>query len=220
MQGARRIITQPGKWPCYDPRDIATMNLKRTATIVVVGGALLAWLAGAATSNRAIEPAPADRACPRSTRAASRSRRKSRGSTNVCGRPPRRINRVAISSRSARRASARCRRRSAPPAPALVEAPPLPPPLPPLKLVGIAEDPGADGPVRTAIIAGERAALHGQGRRERHRALSRRRRFPPMSSSCSISPTTRCDGSRFAEVRSLKSEADAHVQLPASTPCP
>jgi hypothetical protein len=34
------------------------MNPKRTATIVVVGGALLAWLAGAATSNRAIEPAP------------------------------------------------------------------------------------------------------------------------------------------------------------------
>src|SRR6059036_1206454 len=34
------------------------MNPKRTATIVVVGGALLAWLAGAATSNRTIEPAP------------------------------------------------------------------------------------------------------------------------------------------------------------------
>ena len=32
------------------------MNLKRTATIAVVGGALAAWLAGATTSNRA--PAP------------------------------------------------------------------------------------------------------------------------------------------------------------------
>ena len=44
---------------------------------------------------------------------------------------------------------------SAPTAPALVEAPPLPPPLPPLKLVGIAEDPGADGPQRTAILVGD-----------------------------------------------------------------
>src|SRR5712692_10284006 len=32
------------------------MNLKRTATIAVVGGALVAWLAGAATSNRSIAP--------------------------------------------------------------------------------------------------------------------------------------------------------------------
>src|SRR5712692_3626714 len=32
------------------------MNLKRTATIAVVGGALAAWLAGAATSNRSIAP--------------------------------------------------------------------------------------------------------------------------------------------------------------------
>src|SRR5712691_9037718 len=33
------------------------MNMNRTATIVV-GAALLAWLAGAATSNHAIPPAP------------------------------------------------------------------------------------------------------------------------------------------------------------------
>ncbi len=32
------------------------MNLKRTATIVVGGAAVGAWLAGAATSNRAIGP--------------------------------------------------------------------------------------------------------------------------------------------------------------------
>jgi hypothetical protein len=40
--------------------------------------------------------------------------------------------------------------------PALSEALaiPLPPPPPPLKLIGIAEDAGADGPVRTAIISG------------------------------------------------------------------
>ena len=45
------------------------------------------------------------------------------------------------------------RRRVAPTAPALVEAPPLPPPLPPLKLVGIAEDPAPTGRSRTAIIS-------------------------------------------------------------------
>src|SRR5689334_9514054 len=30
------------------------MHVKRTATIVVIGGALAAWFAGAATSNRAV----------------------------------------------------------------------------------------------------------------------------------------------------------------------
>jgi hypothetical protein len=41
--------------------------------------------------------------------------------------------------------------------PALTEAVAMPAPLPPspLKLSGIAEDPGADGPVRTAIISGQ-----------------------------------------------------------------
>src|SRR5256885_13542834 len=32
------------------------MNLKRTATITCVGGALAAWLAGAATSNQGVPP--------------------------------------------------------------------------------------------------------------------------------------------------------------------
>ena len=42
------------------------MNMKRTATMAIVGGALLAWLAGAATSNReppavpVFVPAPID----------------------------------------------------------------------------------------------------------------------------------------------------------------
>src|SRR5437588_351429 len=42
------------------------MNVKRTATIAVIGGALAAWLAGAATSNRSMplpivtETAPID----------------------------------------------------------------------------------------------------------------------------------------------------------------
>src|SRR4051812_35224371 len=32
-------------WPCYDPN--AYMNFKRTATIVVLGGAFAAWLSAA-----------------------------------------------------------------------------------------------------------------------------------------------------------------------------
>src|SRR3954471_17605842 len=35
------------------------MNLKRTTTMVFVGGALIAWLAGAATSNHPIPDVPA-----------------------------------------------------------------------------------------------------------------------------------------------------------------
>src|SRR5262249_10141625 len=48
------------------PSRKVAMNLKRTATIAVVGGALAAWLAGAATSNRSVvhpiatPPAPID----------------------------------------------------------------------------------------------------------------------------------------------------------------
>jgi Tfp pilus assembly protein PilP len=40
-------------------------------------------------------------------------------------------------------------------APALSESLPLAPALPALKLAGVAEDPGAEGPIRTAIISGE-----------------------------------------------------------------
>src|SRR6266702_2389829 len=58
---------------CYDPCAAcrrASMNLKRTATIVAIGGALLAWLAGAATSNREIAPAPISRSAPIEARGA------------------------------------------------------------------------------------------------------------------------------------------------------
>jgi hypothetical protein len=40
------------------------------------------------------------------------------------------------------------------PQPALTEAPAATPAPPPFKLAGIAEDPGANGPVRTAILSG------------------------------------------------------------------
>src|SRR5438552_3957632 len=48
----------------------SSMNLKRTATIVAIGGALLAWLAGAATSNRTLAPLPMTKAAPIESRGA------------------------------------------------------------------------------------------------------------------------------------------------------
>jgi hypothetical protein len=129
------------------------MNPKRTATIVVVGGALLAWLAGAATSNRAIEPAPVISVPAIDSSGVALEKEIARLHERL--RPtatPTQSNRNLFSFRSAQVRAVPTP--SAPTAPALVEAPPLPPPLPPLKLVGIAEDPGADGPERTAILVG------------------------------------------------------------------
>ena len=130
------------------------MNPKRTATIVVVGGALLAWLAGAATSNRPIEPAPViaiptiDNSGVALEKEIARLHERLRPTAT-----PAQSNRNLFSFRSAPVRAVPAP--SAPAAPALVEAPPLPPPLPPLKLVGVAEDPGADGPARTAIVVGD-----------------------------------------------------------------
>ena len=132
------------------------MNVKRTATIAVAGGALAAWLAGAATSNRAIEPAPVisipaiDNSGLALDKEIARLRERLRPTAT-----PAQSNRNLFSFRSApARAVPAPSALVAPAAPAFVDAPPLPPPLPPLKLVGIAEDPGADGPARTAIVVG------------------------------------------------------------------
>jgi uncharacterized small protein (DUF1192 family) len=130
------------------------MNLKRAATIVVVGGALLAWLAGAATSNRAIDPAPLLSVPAIDARGEALEKEIARLHERL--RPsaaPNQTGRNLFSFRSARA-------REMPPAvvashAALVEAPPLPAPPPAFKLAGVAEDPGADGPARTAIITGE-----------------------------------------------------------------
>src|ERR1700686_5199215 len=48
MQGARRIIAQPDVRAMLGS-PVIRMNVKRTTTIVVSGGALAAWLAAAAT---------------------------------------------------------------------------------------------------------------------------------------------------------------------------
>jgi hypothetical protein len=127
------------------------MNLKRTTTIVVVGGALLAWLAGAATSNREAALAPIVQTTPIDVRGAELASEIARLHERL--RPsvsPRQPERNLFAFRAAP-----VRAMPPPPAPkaALTEAAPLAQPS--LKLAGIAEDPGPDGPVRTAIISGE-----------------------------------------------------------------
>ena len=130
------------------------MNFKRTATIVVVGGALLAWLAGAASSNRESAPPPIVRTAPIEVRGAELATEIARLHERL--RPsatPRQPGRNLFMFRAPVRSAA-----PAPPIdgpkPALVEtAGPLAQPS--LKLAGLAEDAGPDGPVRTAIIAGD-----------------------------------------------------------------
>ncbi len=129
------------------------MNLKRTTTIVVVGAALAAWLAGAATSNHPIPPLTAVHQTSIEKRGAELAieieRLHERLAPAAAPRSPGR-NLFAFRAAAPRPAAP-------PPAPraSLSEAAPAPPALPPLKLAGIAEDPGADGPVRIAFIAGE-----------------------------------------------------------------
>ena len=129
------------------------MNLKRTATIVVVCAVLAAWLAGAATSNRALPPPILTQPQPIEMRGAELASEIARLHERL--RPsasPHQPGRNLFTFRSTH---------PRPPAapivaesrPALVEAPAaVPAPL--LKLSGIAEDVGADATERTAITAG------------------------------------------------------------------
>src|SRR6185295_16786616 len=129
------------------------MNLKRTATIVVGGAAIGAWLAGAATSNHGIPPAsfmpkpPIDLRGEELANEIARLQERLRPTSQ-----PRQPGRNLFAFR-ARAAQAR---------PAAVVEPPVMAPalpaasaLPSFKLAGIAEDETADGPVRTAITSGE-----------------------------------------------------------------
>ena len=129
------------------------MNLKRTATIAVIGGALIAWLAGAATSNHPIAPPPIATVQPIDVEGAALA--------NEIARLHDRLKPDAKPAGPGRNLFAfrAAPVRSAPPpiaAPiaALSEAAPMAPAPPPLTLEGIAEDAGADGPVRTAFISG------------------------------------------------------------------
>jgi hypothetical protein len=129
------------------------MHVKRTASIVLGGGAIAAWLAGAATSNRALpdpivpSPAPIDARGSDLTNEIARLRERLRpaASPHVPGR-----NLFSF------RAGAAPHEAGAPAArPALSEAPAaVSSALPPVKLSGIAEDPGPDASVmRLAFIS-------------------------------------------------------------------
>ena len=131
------------------------MNVKRTATIGVVGGALAVWLAAAATSvdRQGPEPLPAPaRAADRSAAALESeiSRLHDRLRPTATPREPGR-NLFAFAAPP----------KPPPPAPPAETAPPVlsePEPLRPaplaLKLSGIAEDATPDGYVRTSILSG------------------------------------------------------------------
>jgi hypothetical protein len=132
------------------------MNLKRTATIAAVGGALAAWLAGAATSSRST---PAPIVTPRapieargeqlaSEIARLHERLRPDATPNQPGR-----NLFAFHSAPATPVMPPRQREREQPA-AITEPPVVAQPS--LKLAGIAEDDGPDGaPIRTAIISGE-----------------------------------------------------------------
>ena len=135
------------------PSGLTSMKVKRAATIVVVGGALAAWLAAAATSgNRGVAPplvveTPAVDAHGAEL-AAEVARLHDRLRPDATPKHTRNLFAFAI--QKPRPAVV-----VAPPAPAPTEEPrpPVAPP-PPLKLVGVAEDAGPNGPERTAIISG------------------------------------------------------------------
>jgi hypothetical protein len=128
------------------------MNLKRTATIVVVCAVLAAWLAGASTSNRALPPPIATAPHPIEARGAELA--------GEIARLRERLRPTASPRQPARNLFAFRSTRPGPVvAPAVIEtgsaiadAPAVP--AAPFKLAGIAEDDGPDGPERTAIISG------------------------------------------------------------------
>jgi hypothetical protein len=136
------------------------MHVKRTATIVLGGGALAAWLAGAATSNRALQapiipkPAAIDRRGAELATEIARLHERLRPSTT-----PRTPGRNLFTFRAAPAPAMP----AAAPRAAITEAPMAAPvnSMPALKLAGISEDPGPgdpgnnDAPIRQAIISGE-----------------------------------------------------------------
>jgi len=132
------------------------MHVKRTATIVLGGGAVAAWLAGAATSNRALPdpivttPKAIDARGSDLANEIARLRERLRPSTT-----PRAPARNLFTFRAAAAPTA-----AIPPRAALTETPGAQPAATPqsaLKLSGISEDPGIDNgaPVRMAFISGE-----------------------------------------------------------------
>ena len=167
------------------------MNMKRTVTIVVGGAALIAWLAGAATSNHTISPVVVNKPAPIEMRGAELASEIARLQERL--RPsatPRQPGRNLFAFRPIAAPPPAPLFAPAPPRPALSASLPLAPALPPLKLAGIAEDAGPEGPVRTAIISGE-GQLHmvKEGENVTPRYQSRR------SGRCRRAARIRVDGS-------------------------
>jgi hypothetical protein len=129
------------------------MNVKQIASFAAAGAVLAAMIAGAATSGRRVAPPPAVVApTPAELKGAAlaaevtRLRERLRPSAEPA-QPARNLFHFGAAAATARPVEPAL---SAPP-PAPLAAAPAPPPL---TLVGLAADQGADGPVRTAIIAG------------------------------------------------------------------
>src|SRR5262245_61529810 len=134
---------------------LSAMQVKRTAAIVLGGGALAAWLAGAATSNRALpdpivrRPPAIDARGENLAHEIERLHERRRPSES-----PRTPSRNLFTFRAAAPRVVAPTQPALPPA--IVEPPaPVRPAEPALKLSGIAEDPGPDGPIRIAFISGE-----------------------------------------------------------------
>jgi hypothetical protein len=129
------------------------MNLKRT-TMIGIGAALVAWFAGAATSNRPAAPPAIVRQTPIEKRGAELAieieRLHERLAPAIAPSAPGR-NLFAFRAMAARAVAPAP---AAPAAAAITESVAPPIALPPLKLSGIAEDAGDDGPVRQAFING------------------------------------------------------------------
>jgi hypothetical protein len=128
------------------------MNPMRTATMLVVGAAAAALVAGAATSNRDVPPPPVVVPVPIDARGADLAREISRLHERLQpDATPRQPGRNLFSFRATPK---RAMPTVAEPRAALTEKP-APLAEPALRLAGIAEDAGPDGPVRTAFISGE-----------------------------------------------------------------
>src|SRR5205823_10311421 len=76
-EGCTSNNSTPPESACYDSDEIL-MNAKRTLTLVVTSAALIAWLAGAATSNREIASVPIVTHAPIDARSVRRDRKSTR----------------------------------------------------------------------------------------------------------------------------------------------
>jgi hypothetical protein len=128
------------------------MNLKRGATIVTTGGGLAAWLVGATTSNHIVAPPPAATRPPIERRGAELATEIGRFHDHLPPTAaPRQPGRNLFKFRQAPAHAPTSAAGPAAPPPSV----PAPPPVAPMRLVGISEDSSPDGPVRKVFISGD-----------------------------------------------------------------